>query len=698
MVCVAPLALAALNPEGHDAGNSSIITPQMFGAIGDGARHPISKTDLEANIGKWIGNYQVGDEWDYIGLQEAIYACFQRGPANSSDSKQTRSLYLPSANYLVNKTPTVTQLKGATIYGAGRLMTTITSTFAGPAFQTNGCWYTQFTGIQFTGTTPHDGAVFELDGNYDGINKQGVQANTFKDCLFDGQGVVRYGLALVRRGGNKAQGSENLFLNCHFGNSKTAGVYSNGYNALQNTFLGGNIQNCLNGIYVEAGSINVDSMGFQNGFQSQIEHHGFDIVLRNSADDHSSIKNCRTESACFVDSRKNHYVVLDNNNVVNAPAEWTAGQAYPQGAITQGRTYRGGLQLLLTAGGNGNGHVHIAMSGGTSGSSEPQWPGSGVLATGTIAAGTDTLSVRDPALNKETAKNYGVIVYGAAKDGAPLYSILHKFLGNETWQLADKAATAATNVPVRIGPLVSDGGIRWMHYEYDEARTDSTVAVTNNTFKWGRTRFGGGEIANNSFARADGFLSTVRQLRGRHSQAIVANNHVTTNGGWNTGVGLFSAPTSGFGAEYPNVFGLVNTALLFMSGAEPGGNIAAKVSSDGDSQFRHIGGTGPPPKVSAAGAAGKGALVSLAPNSTDLAGQISITTGANPTTGELATLTFGRAYAVAPFPQICAAGANASRVITAVHVTATPAAMALVADNAVPASTKLEINYQNLGQ
>jgi hypothetical protein len=689
MFCIAPLVLAAPNPEVHDDGNSSIITPQMFGAIGDGAGHRISKTDLDTNARKWVGNYQVGDEWDYIGLQEAIYACFQHGPspAKESDSKQTKSLYLPPGNYLVNKAPTVTELKGASMYGAGRLMTTITSNFAGPAFQTNGCWYTQFTGIHFAGTTPHDGAVFELDGNYDGTNKQGVQANTFKDCLFDGQGVVRYGLALVRRGGNQAQGSENLFLNCHFGNSKMAGVYINGYNALQNTFLGGNIQNCLNGIYVEAGSINVDSMGFQNGFQSQIEHHGYDIVLRNSADDHSSIKNCRSESACFILSSNNHYVVLDNNNLVNAVAEWTARQAYPQGAITRGRK-----------GGNGNGHVHIAMSSGTSGFSEPQWPGSALLATGTIAAGADTLSVIDPALNKETAKGYGVIVYGAAKDGAPLYSTLQKFIGNETWQLADKAATAATNVPVRIGPLVSDGNMRWMHYEYDEARTDSTVAVTNNTFKWGRTRFGGGEIANNSFARGDGFLSTVRQLRGRYSQAIVANNHVTPNGGWNTGTGLFSAPASGFGAEYPNVFGLVNTALLFMSGAQPDGNIAARVSSDGDSQFRHIGGGGPPPKVSAAAAAGKGAVVSLATNSTDLAGQITITTGTKPMAGELATLTFRHSYAAAPFPQICAAGANASRVITAVHVTATAAAMSLIANTALPGSTRLEINYQNLGQ
>jgi len=96
---VAPVALANPNPEAHDIPNSS-VTPQMFGAAGDGAHHPISKADIEVNIGKWIGNYQVGDEWDYVGLQEAIYACFQHGPSpeKESDSKQTKSLYLPAGN------------------------------------------------------------------------------------------------------------------------------------------------------------------------------------------------------------------------------------------------------------------------------------------------------------------------------------------------------------------------------------------------------------------------------------------------------------------------------------------------------------------------------------------------------------------------------------------------------------------------
>jgi hypothetical protein len=671
---------------GNDSRIASIVTPLMFGAIGDGTSHKLTAVEVASHAGTWIGQYEAGDEWDYVGLQEAIYSAFDSGTLkpNGDNPKANKTLYLPPGNYLVNKPPTVTYLKSGNIYGAGRLATTITSTFSGPAFQTNGCAYSQFTGIQFSGQVGYEGAVFELDGDYDGTNTQGVQANTFKDCLFHGNRKSRYGFALVRRNGNKAQGSENFFLNCHFMYNREAGVYIGGYNALQNTFHGGNMGGNLNGTYVFAGSINVDSMGFQNGFLSQIEGQGFDIVIKNSADDHSSVRNCRTESACLIDSGNNHFVVLENNNVVNeAPdGEWSAGHAYAQGAVTRGRTR-----------GNGNGHVHVAVTGGTAGSSEPQWPANGLVATGTMVAGSETLSVSDSTVNKESAKDFGVIVYGAGKDGTPLFSKLQKFEGNRTWQLADKASIAVTDSPVRIGPLVSDGSISWMHYEYDEARTNATIAVTNNTFKWGRTRFGGGNISNNSFARADGFLSTVSQLQGGYGQAIVANNHVTLNGGWNTGVSILSRPASGFGPEDPNIFALLNTALLIMGR----GDILARLSADGDAQFRHIGGRGKLPVIAAGSAGGTGAKVSAAPNSTDLAGQISITTGKETGTGELATLTFTRSYAAKPFPQISAADAHAAPLITSLHVTATPTSMTLICDTVLPASTLVTINYENLG-
>ena len=81
----------------------SAVTPQAFGAIGDGKHHPVTAADVEANQGKWIGKYAAGDEWDYIGLQEAIYACFQNGTLqpNGSNTRLSKPLYLPPGNYLV---------------------------------------------------------------------------------------------------------------------------------------------------------------------------------------------------------------------------------------------------------------------------------------------------------------------------------------------------------------------------------------------------------------------------------------------------------------------------------------------------------------------------------------------------------------------------------------------------------------------
>jgi hypothetical protein len=509
----------------HD--RDSVITPKMFGAIGDGKSHKITASELTANQNKWVGKYEPSDEWDYVGLQEAIYACFNSGTLkpNGVNAMANKPLYIPAGNYLVNKPPTITLVIGGDIYGAGRISTTITATYPGPAFQTNGCWYTQFTGIQFSGTVAHDGAVFELDGSYDGTNKQGVQGNTFKDCYFHGNNRVKCALAIVRRRGNNAQGSENLFLNCHFHSATFAAVYIADYNALQNTFIGGNIQNCLNGFYVQAGSINVDSMGFQNGFLRQIEYGGFDAVFRNSADDHSSIKNCRSESACLLSVGNKHYVVYDNNNAVNSPPNgvWKPKQTYPQGAVVSGQTK-----------GNGDGRVYIAMNSGTSGDAEPRWSGGGFVGKGQIEAGSDQLITDISEVRPEMAQDCGVIIYSAGKNKQCTYSNLKQIVRTGVWQLGNNAETSVQSAAVRAGKMIRDGTIKWIQLEYDEAVVNGPAQITNNTFKWGRTLFKMGEIANNTFARADD-LQFVEKLSAGGTDRSIFNNHLTRNGGWNTG-------------------------------------------------------------------------------------------------------------------------------------------------------------------
>ncbi|PYJ70249.1 MAG: hypothetical protein DME75_09605 [Verrucomicrobia bacterium] len=524
--CIGSLALAAPNPEAHDAGNSSINTPQMFGAIGDGARHPISKTDLDAHAGKWVGTYVVRDEWDYVGIQEAIYAAFYNGTLtpNGSNQKLNKPLHIPRGYYLVNKTPTVVALQGGYIYGDGRETTTIASTFAGSAFRTNGCCYSQFTGIQFACTVATTvEAAFELDGNYNGSTTQGVQANTFKDCLFHGGYAANKCFSLVRQGGNGAQGSENLFLNCHFTGAapKGYGFWCSGGNAVQNTILGGNVQDCTHGIYILVGSVNVDSVGFQNGFVSQVDWGGYDVEIWNSSDDHSSVRNCRTESAKMLYVGNNHYVVFENNNMLGgAPYYWQATHAYTHGQVIYAPT--------------GAGHYFICIIGGTTGSSEPTWNYySENYTKGTTTAGNKVLTAgtgNDFNSGMWVAGN-AIEVVGAGASGGNLYTTISSHTDSTHVVMATNASTAVTDARCLASAGTADGTVKWIDFRYYEVYAPLAVGFFNgNTFKFGYVNIGpGGAVVNNTFARGDGdgFDPSAPE--------ICFGNVVTLNGGPNTG-------------------------------------------------------------------------------------------------------------------------------------------------------------------
>src|SRR5260370_19601128 len=83
------------------------INPKEFGAIGDGASHKVTSADITAHSARgtgkfWIGTYAVGDEWDYVGLQEAIYAAFQNATLapNKQNRKLNKPLHIPTGFYL----------------------------------------------------------------------------------------------------------------------------------------------------------------------------------------------------------------------------------------------------------------------------------------------------------------------------------------------------------------------------------------------------------------------------------------------------------------------------------------------------------------------------------------------------------------------------------------------------------------------
>lgn len=190
-------------------------------------------------------------------------------------------------------------VKGLVVRGAGRVGPNATII---KGLRAAGLWYSRFENVCFAPPTATD-CVVDIDGTV-----FGVQANTFIDCLFSGRGLYdgqpsEVAFYLNRTSTNSGQGSENIFINCHFSGARTCYV-QHGYNALNNTFIGGNFQDYVNGIVAIAGSFNVLSTGFQSTrLNEQLDggdSDGWDIRADSGGvNDQIFIKGCRTESVKF---------------------------------------------------------------------------------------------------------------------------------------------------------------------------------------------------------------------------------------------------------------------------------------------------------------------------------------------------------------------------------------------------------------
>lgn len=100
------------------------------------------------------------------------------------------------------------------------------------------------------------------------------------------------------------------------------------------------------------------------------------------------------------------------------------------------------------------------------------------------------------------------------------------------------------------------------------------------------------------------------------------------------------------------------------------------------------------PSISAGAGAGTGATVSV--TGTDLAGEITITTGTSPTTDSvICTLTFSSAMSSAPFPQIAPANVNAAAIAGGWFVTSNTTTITITGLGVWPESTQFKFNYFN---
>lgn len=370
---------------------SNVANALAYGAIGNGTPTFITASDISNHNGIWLGSYTVNDTWDFVGIQEAIYAAFG-GPSNSNAQTNVllnRPLRIPSGLYTINRPLSLNMVEGGIIYGDGKFATIIRSTFvqsnSTTCLQANGFAFMEMYDLQFqqSASTPNPTGNLVSIG-WDGSAGGGLQGNIFRDMMFSGEGQfpstdptfpnqmnVQFGLLISPSGSQ--QGSENLYINCHHQWCEY-GASTRNFNALQNGWYGGNFENCrLAGIWAFEGAIRVDNVGFQNDPNGpngsnaragqQIAYGGWDILITNSSGDASLITNCRSQSYQFVQSNNDHKTTIIGCNVQPFVNRWTAGLVAIQGDYIQGSV----------AGGVLDGTIWKCTVGGTAGGSEPNW-------------------------------------------------------------------------------------------------------------------------------------------------------------------------------------------------------------------------------------------------------------------------------------------------------------------------------------
>jgi hypothetical protein len=318
----------------------------------------------EINV-KWAGARGNGAANDYAASAAATALLKARGNG---------IVYYPTGVYNVHPAIPLTEVKGVGMRGDGPDNTKIVATGGQPAVQCNGIWRSFFDGIMFTTTAALAGkAVFELDGNYDGVHAQGVQGNVFRNCYFIGAQLAGYAFAITRQGLGNGQGSENLFLGCNFDSGLEANFLISGTNALQNTLVGGNFQShSKTGLKIAAGNANLFSVGFQSTFgYTQIVNGGYDIDNSTfSTGDRMIVDSCRTESLRFY---KGGGSPANIRGLAHVPSTGSWGQ---------GAKALNDLAVGVTAAGKRR--IYIVTTAGITAGAEPVWPESGVVADGTV--------------------------------------------------------------------------------------------------------------------------------------------------------------------------------------------------------------------------------------------------------------------------------------------------------------------------
>jgi hypothetical protein len=358
--------------------NSVNVRDKTYGAICDGGSHPLSGSygSLAAAQAVYPFVTSLTQQIDYAALKLASNTALGvDGSEHAASSAQNKPIYIPAGTCnLGSDTWTIRNADGIKIMGDAATATTLTGSSI--VLQFDGLWYSAINDLKIVTTSSSATTALDVDGNVPGhaYATRSVQANTFSNLLVDG-GASSYAVAMCRQGGSGAQCSENTFVNPHLSNAASAAYYQNGFNAIDNVIVGGDIQNfSKDGIYLLAGSIHVLGTSFEStvGY-TQLANGGCDITAKDAGTSNAILfHGSRSEDLCMYHGGASQLAEIRGaSQNVAAFLTWAATTAFTSNQLT-----------VFTLGGVQ--YAYRVTTPGTSGGTMPSGAWSNTITDGSI--------------------------------------------------------------------------------------------------------------------------------------------------------------------------------------------------------------------------------------------------------------------------------------------------------------------------
>lgn len=352
------------------------VRTEEFGAIADSNSHPLSSRYV--SLAQAQTDYpfvtSLAQEIDWAACKQASNVAFGAdGSENGNNSNLNKVLLLGEGIFFFgNDTWTIRNLQSGRILGEGQFVTQLKGNSI--VLQFDGVWFSVLESFSIEAVLNTAITALDIDGNVPGHpyptrGVQGVDLVNVSALANGGQ----YAFALCRQGGSGAQGSECQYRDLHLQGATTACYYQNGFNALSNIFLGGDMQSyTTNGILANGGTVHVLGTSFEStvGF-TQYLNNGYDINIgATGSQECCIIHGCRSESMRF----------LLNSGAVTADVRGCVGLLGTFNQWTGNIQWNVNDAIVVPA----SKQIFKVTVAGVAGGVQPSWPATGSVVDGGV--------------------------------------------------------------------------------------------------------------------------------------------------------------------------------------------------------------------------------------------------------------------------------------------------------------------------